>query len=156
MPIPDSGAYTLPSHSPESLGLVCASIYIILLILFIPFPFSATFFNRQAQQGQTKHGLVVDDFPHHQVNFTSCTIMLLLTHHQLSVYLSSLLSILMATMLGFLDDVFDIRWRHKLPIPIIASIPLLMVYFAEQGSTNVVVPVPLRPFLGALLNLGSC
>lgn len=73
---------------------------------------------------------------------------------QLSVYLSSLLSLLMATMLGFLDDVFDIRWRHKLPIPIIASIPLLMVYYAERGNTHVVVPLPLRFMFGTLLNLG--
>jgi UDP-N-acetylglucosamine--dolichyl-phosphate N-acetylglucosaminephosphotransferase len=58
-------------------------------------------------------------------------------------------------MLGFLDDVFDIRWRHKLPIPIIASIPLLMVYFAEGGNTNIVVPIPLRFLLGSLLNLGK-
>lgn len=60
----------------------------------------------------------------------------------------------MATMLGFLDDVFDIRWRHKLPIPIIASIPLLMVYYAERGNTHVVVPLPLRFMFGTLLNLG--
>ena len=58
-------------------------------------------------------------------------------------------------MLGFLDDVFDIRWRHKLPIPIIASIPLLMVYYAERGNTHVVVPLPLRPIFGALVNLGE-
>jgi len=57
-------------------------------------------------------------------------------------------------MLGFLDDVFDIRWRHKLPIPIIASIPLLMVYYAERGNTHVVVPLPLRPIFGTLVNLG--
>ena len=74
---------------------------------------------------------------------------------QLSVYLSSLLSLLIATMLGFLDDVFDIRWRHKLPIPIIASIPLLMVYYSERGNTNVVVPLPLRPLFGTLVNLGT-
>ena len=73
---------------------------------------------------------------------------------QLSVYLSSLLSLLIATILGFLDDVFDIRWRHKLPIPIIASIPLLMVYYAEQGNTHVVVPLPLRFIFGTLINLG--
>ena len=60
----------------------------------------------------------------------------------------------MATMLGFLDDVFDIRWRYKLPIPIIASIPLLLVYYAEQGNTNVVVPIPFRWLLGTVLNLG--
>ena len=57
-------------------------------------------------------------------------------------------------MLGFLDDVFDIRWRHKLPIPVIASIPLLMVYYAERGNTHVVVPLPLRSFFGTLINLG--
>lgn len=61
---------------------------------------------------------------------------------------------MMATLLGFLDDVFDIRWRHKLPVPIIASIPLLMVYFSERGNTNVVVPKPLRPLIGSLINLG--
>ena len=61
----------------------------------------------------------------------------------------------MATLLGFLDDIFDIRWRHKLPIPIIASIPLLIVYYAEQGNTNVVVPLPLRFIFGALINLGN-
>jgi len=61
----------------------------------------------------------------------------------------------MAAMLGFLDDLFDIRWRHKLPIPVIASIPLLMVYYAEGGNTNVVVPIPLRPILGKLVNLGA-
>jgi len=74
---------------------------------------------------------------------------------KLSVYLSSLLSLLIATMLGFLDDVFDIRWRHKIPIPIIASIPLLMVYYADNGNTHIVVPIPFRPFFGSLLNLGT-
>ncbi|KAG6850734.1 hypothetical protein H0H93_009357 [Arthromyces matolae] len=72
----------------------------------------------------------------------------------LAVYLSSILSLIIATMLGFLDDVFDIRWRHKLPIPIIASIPLLMVYYAERGNTHVVVPLPLRFLFGTLVNLG--
>jgi len=52
-------------------------------------------------------------------------------------------------LLGFLNDVFDIRWRHKLPVPIIASIPLLMVYFSERGNTNVVVPKPLRSLFGS-------
>lgn len=61
-------------------------------------------------------------------------------------------------MLGFLDDVFDIRWRYKIPIPIISSIPLLVVYFAGGGGTHVVVPSILRPLLPnhpALLDLGA-
>ncbi|KAJ3819503.1 UDP-N-acetylglucosamine-dolichyl [Lentinula raphanica] len=120
---------------PESLGLVCASVYILALTLFIPFAFSDSL---TARSTQTPEGISVPEFP----------------HSRLSLYLSSLLSLLMATILGFLDDVFDIRWRHKLPIPIIASIPLLMVYFAERGNTHIVVPLPLRFLLGSLLNLG--
>ncbi len=79
-------------------------------------------------------------------------------HHELATFLSALLSILAAVMLGFLDDVFDIRWRYKIPIPIISSIPLLVVYFAGGGGTHVVVPSILRPLLPnapALFDLGA-
>lgn len=62
-------------------------------------------------------------------------------------------------MLGFLDDVFDIRWRYKIPIPIISSVPLLVVYYAGGGGTNIVVPswpVALRGMVGGeVLNLGE-
>lgn len=132
---------TYDTPIPESLGLVCASIYILLLILFIPFPFTSWYNGHggNSSGSKTREGLSINEFP----------------HHLLSLYLSSLLSLLMATMLGFLDDIFDIRWRHKLPIPIIASIPLLMVYYAEGGNTHVVVPIPLRPILRrTLVNLG--
>lgn len=43
-------------------------------------------------------------------------------------------------LLGFLDDLFDIRWRHKLPIPIIAAVPTLLVYYAVEGATEVILP----------------
>jgi len=129
-------AYSTPI--PESQGLVCASVYLLSLILFIPFAFSDVFADRLKSQQKSVHGLAIDEFP----------------HHQLSVYLSSIISLMMATLLGFLDDIFDIRWRHKLPVPIIASIPLLMVYFSERGNTNVVVPTPLRSLFGSLINLG--
>jgi len=139
---------------PESLGLVCAAIYILSLILFIPFAFT-TPIKEHVRAIQATKGIAIPEFPHYQasccVHFSSPV----LTCLQLSVYLSSLLSLLIATMLGFLDDLFDIRWRHKLPIPVIASIPLLMVYYAEGGNTNVVVPIPLRPILGKLVNLGA-
>ncbi|KAG6890803.1 hypothetical protein C0995_003236 [Termitomyces sp. Mi166 len=123
---------------PESQGLVCAAVYILLLLLFIPFAFSNFILNFASHKPNEAEGISVVEFP----------------HYQLSVYLSSLLSLMLATLLGFLDDVFDIRWRHKLPIPIIASIPLLMVYYAERGNTHVVVPLPLRFFFGTLVNLG--
>lgn len=62
-------------------------------------------------------------------------------------------------MLGFLDDVFDIRWRYKIPIPIISSVPLLVVYYAGGGGTSVVVPswpFQLREWVGGdVINLGK-
>jgi len=118
---------------PESMGLICASVYILLLILFIPFPFS-----RYLVESYNGEGLSEVDFP----------------LAQLSAYLSSILSLLMATLLGFIDDVFDVRWRHKLPIPLIASVPLLLVYWAEGGNTHIVVPKPVRFIFGTILNLG--
>ncbi|KAF8527515.1 N-acetylglucosaminephosphotransferase [Hysterangium stoloniferum] len=117
---------------PESMGLICASVYILLLILFIPFPFSPFLMNGH------REGLTGLDFP----------------LAQLSVYLSAILSLLMATLLGFIDDLFDVRWRHKLPIPLVASIPLLLVYYAEGGNTHIVVPKPFRELLGPIINLG--
>jgi UDP-N-acetylglucosamine--dolichyl-phosphate N-acetylglucosaminephosphotransferase len=56
-------------------------------------------------------------------------------------------------ILGIADDLFDIRWRHKLFLPAIASIPLLVMYYIDFGVTNIVVPLPLQPYLGQLLNL---
>ena len=69
-------------------------------------------------------------------------------------YLSAIISLQSITLLGIGDDLFDIRWRHKLFIPGLASIPLLVVYFVDFGVTSIVVPLPLRPYLGELFNLG--
>lgn len=89
-------------------------------------------------------------------------------HASLSTHLASLFSLLVAVFLGFLDDLFDIRWRFKLPIPslsfvpccvvsglmisaaVIASIPLLMTYAASLGVTDVILPkvFGLRRLLG--------
>lgn len=53
-------------------------------------------------------------------------------------------------MLGFLDDLFDIRWRHKLPIPIIAAVPTLLVYYAVGGMTTVVLPSVVGQWLSVI------
>ncbi|KAF8073796.1 UDP-N-acetylglucosamine-dolichyl [Lyophyllum atratum] len=115
---------------PESQGLVCASIYIMLLILFIPFAFSNIIMDLAR--------ISVVQFP----------------HYQLSVYLSSLLSLLIATLLGFLDDVFDIAGAtnclfqsSRLSLSSWSTTP-------SAGNTHVVVPLPLRFLFGALINLG--
>lgn len=51
-------------------------------------------------------------------------------------------------ILGLGDDLFDIRWRHKILMPLVAAIPLLIVYFVDFGVTAVVVPIPFQKFLG--------
>ena len=69
-------------------------------------------------------------------------------------YLAALLSICCMIFLGFADDVLNLRWRDKLLMPTFASLPLLIVYFININSTNVVLPVQLRGILGYDVNLG--
>ena len=59
-------------------------------------------------------------------------------------------------LLGFADDVLDLKWRHKLFLPTIASLPLLMVYHVNFNSTTILIPKPLRPLIGFDLDLGKC
>ena len=58
-------------------------------------------------------------------------------------------------ILGIADDIFDIRWRHKVFLPAIASIPLLMVYYVDFNVTVVVTPKHLLGYLPPLIDLGS-
>lgn len=64
------------------------------------------------------------------------------------------MSLQSVVILGIADDLFDIRWRHKLFIPAVASIPMLVVYLVDYGVTNVVVPVQLERYFGTLIDLG--
>lgn len=57
----------------------------------------------------------------------------------------------MAILLGFADDVLDLKWRHKLIVPTIATFPIIVAY---NGLTVVVIPKILRPLLGNHLDLG--
>ena len=66
-------------------------------------------------------------------------------------YNAAILAICMVVLLGFIDDVIDLKWRHKVILPTIASLPLLIAY---NGATSVVVPKLLRPFLGGIVDLG--
>ncbi|WFD31248.1 Superkiller protein 3 [Malassezia sp. CBS 17886] len=100
---------------PESLGLPCAAVYLFLVVLFIPFRYF----------GPASYGAVSGASDLHQ---------------NLSIFLCALLSVYSATLLGFVDDVLDIRWRYKLPIPLLSSIPMLVVYMAGGGGTSVVLP----------------
>jgi UDP-N-acetylglucosamine--dolichyl-phosphate N-acetylglucosaminephosphotransferase len=57
----------------------------------------------------------------------------------------------MVVLLGFIDDVVDLRWSHKLIVPTIASFPLLVAY---NGVTHVLVPTMLKGLFGSLIDLG--
>lgn len=69
--------------------------------------------------------------------------------------LAALLSICCMLLLGFADDVLNLRWRHKLLLPTIASLPLLVVYYINFNSTTIIVPKPFRDVLGLSVNLGK-
>ncbi|RKP08260.1 glycosyl transferase family 4-domain-containing protein, partial [Thamnocephalis sphaerospora] len=116
---------------PESLGLAVAAIYLVVLFLLIPFPFLRWI------EGEDGAGW--------QFRFPEA---------RLGDMLSALLSLQSMALLGFADDVFDIRWRHKLLLPCVAAIPLLAVYYESGGGTAVMVPLPLRSLLGSLIDLG--
>lgn len=69
-------------------------------------------------------------------------------------FIAALLSICCMTLLGFADDVLDLKWRYKLLWPTIASLPLLMVYRVSFDLTTVIVPAPLRFIFGYSLDIG--
>lgn len=75
-----------------------------------------------------------------------------ITKDKLVEYNAALLSICMVVLLGFIDDVIDLRWAHKLVVPTVASFPLLVAY---NGITHVLVPSLLSGVLGAkIIDLG--
>jgi UDP-N-acetylglucosamine--dolichyl-phosphate N-acetylglucosaminephosphotransferase len=91
--------------------------------------------------------------------FLVCTIFSQLafakTDNQRVIFNSALFSICFMIFLGFLDDTVDLKWRYKLFLPTIASLPLLSTY---SGSTAMYLPTAFRPLLfsnGNLTHLGK-
>eukprot|EP01090_Pellita_catalonica_P002784 TRINITY_DN12387_c0_g1_i1.p1 TRINITY_DN12387_c0_g1~~TRINITY_DN12387_c0_g1_i1.p1 ORF type:complete len:427 (-),score=31.51 TRINITY_DN12387_c0_g1_i1:40-1320(-) len=113
---------------PESMGVICGAFYMISLFIFLLVLFLPQYMNETLVTFRTT---------------------------QLNEFLSGLLSICCMIFLGFADDVLNLRWRHKLLLPTIATLPILIVYIINIGSTTVLIPQPLVPFLGqSVLNLG--
>ncbi|KKZ67532.1 UDP-N-acetylglucosamine-dolichyl-phosphate N-acetylglucosaminephosphotransferase [[Emmonsia] crescens] len=132
---------------PEAMGAVCAIVYILLLIVFIPFPFYKDIVAATSGGGNRD---VVLEVQHVETG----RFLHRFPHNKLASYLSGLLSLQSVVILGIGDDMLDIRWRHKVLIPAFASIPMLIVYFVDFGVTLVVVPVPLQRYLGPFIDLG--
>ena len=114
---------------PESGGVIGGCVFLMITFLMIPVSFW--------------HDYGATDFP----------------HSQFVQLLAALLSITCMLLLGFADDVLDLKWRHKLILPLFASLPLLMVYYVSYNRTDIVVPIILRPLLGENIgknNLSNC
>lgn len=142
------GHYEANRRSPEMMGAVCAMVYLFIVIFFIPWPFYKDIVVATSGGGnrdvikeleQIETGRLLHRFP----------------HNKLASFLGAILSLQCIVLLGIGDDLFDIRWRHKVLIPAVASIPMLVVYFVDFGVTQMVVPLPLRPYLGELFDLGE-
>ncbi|PRP85447.1 UDP-N-acetylglucosamine-dolichyl-phosphate N-acetylglucosaminephosphotransferase [Planoprotostelium fungivorum] len=70
----------------------------------------------------------------------------------LTEYNAALTGICFMMLLGFADDVLDLRWSVKIGLSFLSTLPLLVSY---TGSTFIVVPVPLVPLIGHnVINLG--
>uniref|UniRef100_A0A1L8E1U2 UDP-N-acetylglucosamine--dolichyl-phosphate N-acetylglucosaminephosphotransferase n=1 Tax=Nyssomyia neivai TaxID=330878 RepID=A0A1L8E1U2_9DIPT len=111
---------------PESMGVVTGSMFLVVSFLFIPIPFMDPIL------GSSKV------FP----------------HNEFVELIAALLSICCMILLGFADDVLDLRWRIKLLLPTIASLPLLMVYYVNFNSTTVVMLNIVRSIVGYSLDIG--
>ncbi|GAA6042168.1 hypothetical protein JCM8097_004995 [Rhodosporidiobolus ruineniae] len=135
---------------PEATGVIAASVYILLLSLFAPLPYLSHLFPSSLSPSSLSSS-TPNAFPAAEAGKD-----LSFPHHSFATYLASLLSLMVATFLGFCDDVFDIRWRFKLPIPLIASVPLLVTYAAGHGVTDVVLPnvFGIRELFGAVHTSG--
>jgi len=69
----------------------------------------------------------------------------------LGIYNAGMISICLMILLGFSDDVLDLRWAVKICLSFLASVPLLVAY---DGSTDIIIPKPLRSMFGYSMHLG--
>ncbi|KAL7077556.1 hypothetical protein ACQ4LE_003141 [Meloidogyne hapla] len=126
---------------PEPIGVIAAAIYLIFLFTFIPLPFYDLINQRAIFTGE--NGLT-------NIECDNSSFLNLLS------LLAGLVSICTAVLLGFADDVLDLRWRHKLLFPTLSSMPLLLVYLLSKNSTAVLLPKFLQKYLGgaSFLDIG--
>lgn len=108
---------------PESLGIAAGFVYVVAVLAFLPAPFAGV-------RGQP--------------------VALHRAYVQLGEYTAALLSCALMLLLGFVDDVVGLRWRHKVVLPALAALPLLIIYGVTGGGTSVLLPTPRGSVLLAL------
>jgi UDP-N-acetylglucosamine--dolichyl-phosphate N-acetylglucosaminephosphotransferase len=111
----------------ESQGVIAATVFLFVMFCFTFVPF---------QEHLTERGTIAFPF------------------NKYVEFIAALLSICCMTLLGFADDVLDLKWRYKLLWPTIASLPLLMVYSVSFDLTTIIVPAPARFLFGYSIDIG--
>lgn len=106
---------------PESGGVVCGTVFLVSLFVFLPAPFLH-------KLALTRLDATVD----HVVGLEE--------NMELIALIVSSLSICCMVLLGFADDVLDLKWRVKFTLPFFATLPLLMVYYISYNHTSVLLP----------------
>lgn len=137
---------------PECMGAVCAAVYLLTVIVFIPFPFYKDMV--AATSGGGNRDVVFAEEVERATTDDGGRFLHKFPHNKLASYLGAIIALQTIALLGIGDDLFDIRWRHKWWIPGLASIPILVVYFVDFNVTSIVIPVQLQPYLGELFDLG--
>ncbi|ANZ75373.1 BA75_02427T0 [Komagataella pastoris] len=122
---------------PETIGIIPAVVYLFIMFSFIPFMFFKFLVVDTSGGGSRDTGV---DLETADSNY--------FPHNKLSSYLSGVLSLESMVLLGLLDDLFDIRWRHKFFLPAIAAIPLLIVYYVDFGVTHILIPTFIKNIFG--------
>jgi UDP-N-acetylglucosamine--dolichyl-phosphate N-acetylglucosaminephosphotransferase len=102
---------------PEAMGVVAGAVFIVVMSFFLPFA-CLDFYRREGTTRDVELAL----------------------SRKLLEFISGLLSIVCMCFLGFADNVLNLRWRDKLFLPLAATLPLLLVYYANGGSTSVLLP----------------
>ena len=69
---------------------------------------------------------------------------------ELQLFNAATTAITLTVLTGFLDDVLDLRWKTKIALSFLATLPLIVAY---NGPTNIIVPLPLRSWLGVSIEL---
>lgn len=120
---------------PESMGVVSAVVYMMLIMLIVPFVFFKYLVSFLALSNDDDVTAIYSD------QYLMMENNRLFPHNKLAEFLSGALCLLSTILLGFFDDLFDIRWRHKFFLPAVASLPLLIVYYVDFSVTSVVIPL---------------
>ncbi|KAK7202360.1 glycosyl transferase family 4-domain-containing protein [Myxozyma melibiosi] len=119
----------------ETMGAVCAVVYLVSMFFFIPFLFYKYYVTSTSGGGNREQGYDAAVELLHKGRALR-----MFPHSKLAEYLAALLSLFSMLVLGVADDLFDIRWRNKLFMPAIAALPMMFVYYVDFGVTRVVVP----------------